>query len=134
MAAVALLALGGCAMHLSWGVWGVFVACSAVTLVGSSAAALVFLPRSAVTLTLIIRVASCAVWFMLIGWGLVALLRPEHAIGWKIPGKAGVAIHVQDEGDASLAGWILLGSGVFSAVLVVAAGILPLLREVRPKR
>lgn len=31
-----MLVVGGCAMYLSWGAWGVFVACSALTLVGET--------------------------------------------------------------------------------------------------
>ncbi|WP_109472151.1 hypothetical protein [Ornithinimicrobium cavernae] len=134
LAAVAMLAVGGCAMYLSWGVWGVFVACSALTLVASSAPALVLLPRSAVTGTLVLRVASCALWLMLIGWGLVALLTPEHAIGWWLPGRGTSGLQVEDESDAHLAGWALLGLGAFSAVTTIAVGILPLLREARASR
>ena len=40
VAATAVLAVGGCAMAWSWGIWGVFVACAALTLVGSTAPAL----------------------------------------------------------------------------------------------
>ncbi|MGD7732794.1 hypothetical protein ACQCX5_07510 [Propionibacteriaceae bacterium G57] len=131
IAAAAGLVAGGCAMYLSWGAWGVFVACSALTLVGSTAPALMLLPRSAVTGTLIMQVASCAVWFMLIGWGLVLLLYPEYTIGWRFPGRGGRGMHVKDEADAVWIGWSVLGMGIICAVVIIAVEILPRIRAPR---
>ena len=130
-ATTAVLVVGGCAMYLSWGAWGVFVACSSVTLVGSAAPALVLLPRSAVTGMLVAQVASCAVWFMLIGWGLVLLLDPAYTVGWVFPGKGSVGPRVEDEGDARFLGWLNLGMGVVCAVLIIAVEIIPSIRSAR---
>lgn len=121
-------------MYLSWGAWGVFVVCSALTLVGSTAPALMLLPRSAVTRMLIMQVASCALWFMLIGWGLVLLLCPEYTIGWRFPGKGGGGMRVENGADALWVGWTVLGSGIVFTVLIIAVEILPHIRGARVKR
>ncbi|UVY85547.1 hypothetical protein NLU66_08145 [Brachybacterium sp. NBEC-018] len=131
VAATAALAVGGCALVWSWGAWGVFVACAALMLVGSVAPALLLLPRSAVTPMLVVQVTSCAVWLMLIGWGLVMLLDPEYAIGWVFPGKSGVGGRVEDEDDAWLIGWLILISGLFGTVAVPALEIIPRIRRAR---
>ncbi|GAA1329488.1 hypothetical protein GCM10009592_18820 [Brachybacterium rhamnosum] len=131
VAATAALAVGGCAMAWSWGIWGVFVACAALTSVGSTAPALLLLPRSAVTPMLVAQVASCAVWFMLIGWGLVLLLDPAYTVGWVFPGKSGVGARVVDEDDAWRIGWLILGLGLFCTVTVIAVEIIPRLRRAR---
>lgn len=121
-------------MYLSWGAWGVFVTCSSLTLVGSIAPALLLLPRSAVTRMLVMQVASCAMWFMLIGWGLVALLYPEYTVGWRFPTKGGGGMRVEDEDDALWIGWAVLGMGVACAVLIITVEILPRLRRARMER
>ncbi|MFB7251914.1 hypothetical protein [Microbacterium sp. NPDC056234] len=134
IAATAMLMAGGCAMYLSWGAWGVFVACTALTLVGSTAPALMLLPRSAVTRMLIMQVASCALWFMLIGWGMVMLLYPEYTIGWRFPGRGGGGMRVEDEADAWWIGWSVLGMGVVCAALIITVEILPRVRGTRVLR
>lgn len=134
IAATAMLVVGGCAMYLSWGAWGVFVACGALTLVGSTAPALMLLPRSAVTRMLVMQVASCAVWFMLIGWGLVALLYPAYTVGWRFPGRGGGGMRVEDEADAWWIGWSVLGMGVACAALIITAEIIPRIRRARAER
>lgn len=133
-AATGMLVVGGCAMYLSWGAWGVFVTCSAVTLVGSIASALLLLPRSAVTRMLVMQVASCALWFILIGWGLVALLYPEYTVGWRFPTKGGSGgMRIEDEADALWVGWSVLSMGVACAVLIITVEILPRIRKARMK-
>lgn len=134
VAAAAMLVVGGCAMYLSWGIWGVFVACSSVTLVGSVAPALVLVPRPAVTRMLVMQVASCAMWFMLIGWGLVALLYPDYTVGWKFPGKGGGGLRIEDADDAPLVGGIVLGTGIACAALIVTVEIIPRIRGTRSKQ
>lgn len=133
IAAAAVLMVGGCAMYLSWGTWGVFVTCSSLTVVGSIATLLLLLPRSVVTPMLVVQVASCAVCFMLIGWGLVALLHPEYAVGWTIPAKQG-AVRIYDEDDALWIGWTLFGLGFLGAALVITLEILPRLRRAHGTR
>lgn len=134
VAAAAALVVGGCAMGLSWGAWGIFVTWSALTVVGVTAPALLLLPRSGVTWALVIQVASCAVWLMLIGWGLVALLHPEYTVGWTFPGRAGVGADIDDEDDAWRIGWTVLGLGVFCLMLVIAVEIIPRIRRARAQR
>lgn len=131
VAATAAVAVGGCAMAWSWGTWGVFVACAALTLVGLTVPALLLLPRAAVTGMLVAQVASCAVWLMLIGWGLVLLLDPAYTVGWVFPGKSGVGARVVDEDDAWWIGWLILGLGLFCTVTVIAVEIIPRLRRAR---
>ena len=134
VAAATMLVVGGCAMYLSWGAWGVFVACSSVTLVGSAAPALVLVPRPAVTRMLIMQVASCAVWFMLIGWGLVALLYPDYTVGWRFPGRGSGGMRIEDPDDAAWVGWTVLVSGVVCTVLIITIEIIPRIRCTRFKK
>lgn len=108
-----------------------FVACAALTSVGSTAPALLLLPRSVVTTMRVAQVASCAVWFMLIGWGLVLLLDPAYTVGWVFPGKSGVGARVEDEDDAWWSGWLILGLRLFCTVTVIAVEIIPRLRRAR---
>jgi hypothetical protein len=134
VAATAALVVGLCAMGLSWGTWGVFVTCSALTLVGSTAPALLLLPRSAVTRMLVMQVASCAMWFMLVGWGLVALLNPEYTVGWGFPTEGGGGVRVEDEADAWWIGWTVLSTEVACAALIITVEMLPRIRRARAKR
>ncbi|WP_105565472.1 hypothetical protein [Microbacterium halophytorum] len=134
LAGTASLVVGGCAMGLAWGVWGVFVAVSALTVVGSTAPGLLLLPRSAVTRMLVMQVASCAMWFMLIGWGLVMLLYPEYTVGWRTPGKSGGGMRVEEVEDAQWIGWSVLGMGVFCAALIITVEILPSIRRARAEQ
>ncbi|WME21912.1 hypothetical protein [Brachybacterium sp. GU-2] len=129
VAVTAALVVGGCAMAFARGIWGVFVACAALTLVGSTGPVLLLLPRSAVTPMLVVQVASCAVWLMLIGWGLVLLLDPAYTVGWVFPGKSGVGPRVEDEDDAWGIGWLTLGLGLFCTVLVIDVEIIPRVRR-----
>lgn len=131
VAGIAALLVGGGATGLSWGVWGVFVALSSLTVVGAMAPGLLLLPRSTVTRMLFMQVASCAMWFMLIGWGLVMLLYPEYTVGWQFPGKSGGGLHVEEADDAWWIGWTVLGTGVFSAALIIMVEILPSVRRAR---
>jgi hypothetical protein len=129
--AAVLFVIGVFTMYLSWGVWGVFVTCSALTLVVPSAPAFALLPRSRARLVLLGRMMSCALWFMTIGWGLVALLNPEYTIGWLIPGKGGGSIEITGESSAHLAGVTLLSLGVLAVVLTLVVGIRVYLGEAR---
>lgn len=83
---------------------------------------------------LIMQVASCAMWFMLIGWGLVALLYPDYTVGWKFPGKGGGGLRIEDADDAPLVGGIVLGTGIACAALIVTVEIIPRIRGTRSKQ
>lgn len=131
LATVAVLAVGGCAMYLSW---VVFVAYSSLTLVGSAVPALMLLPRTVMTHMLIKQAASCALWFMFIGWSLVALLYPECAVGWTFPGKCGGGLRVLDVDDAWPASWVVVSLVVAAAVLVLTVEIIPRIRGTRSKK
>lgn len=78
-----------------------------------------------------LRPAERAVWFMLIGWGLVALLYPAYAVGWRFPGRGGGGMRVEDAADAWWIGWSVLGMGVVCAALIITVEILPRIRRAR---
>lgn len=118
-------------MFLSWGAWGVFVACSVLTLMAAASPVLALLPRRVMPRELVFRLAAATtLGLLLVGWGLVALLNPEYAVGWRIPGKGpNGGIDVFDGSEARFAGWTLFGLGAFCIVLAVLAGAFPSLGE-----
>ena len=71
---------------------------------------------------------------MLIGWGLVMLLYPEYTVGWWFPGKGGRGMRVENEADALWIGWVVLGSGIVFAALIITVEIIPRIRTARVER
>lgn len=120
-ASVALLLIGGWVTHLSWGVWGVFVTCSVLTLAGACAPAFLLLPRSKAAWPLLMRLGLSFLMLVLAGWGLVALLNPVYVIGWWMPDKYSNVDEIQDEADALWVGVAALGMGLLLCVALVSS-------------
>ncbi len=118
---VALLAIGGCAMYLSWGAWGVFVTCSALTLTAASVPVIALFTRSVAAV--FIAAAGpliLSLWLMHIGWGLVAPLYPEYVMSWHLPMKNGPGITVRDAADAREMAMEMLSLGGLLTVVTLA--------------
>ncbi|QIX26434.1 hypothetical protein ncot_07330 [Nocardioides sp. JQ2195] len=128
---VVLLVIGGCAMYLSWGAWGVFVTCSVLTLAGACAPVFLLLPRSNAAWLLLLRLAMSALLLMLAGWGLVALLNPAYVIGWWVPEKHSHVDEISNEFEALFMGAALLALGGLLSVAVIATSISAYRKDVR---
>ncbi|KRF17334.1 hypothetical protein ASG90_08555 [Nocardioides sp. Soil797] len=128
---VVLLAIGSCTMHLFWGVWGAFVPCCVLTLVGACAPAFLLLPRSSAAWSLLLRLAMSALLLMLAGWGLVAVLNPGYVIGWWVPEKHSHVDEISDEFEAHFMGAALLALGGLLGPLVIGTSISTYSKDVR---
>ena len=70
VAATAALAVGGCAMAWSWGTWGVFVACAALTLDPAYTVGWVFPGKSGVGARVVDEDDAWWIGWLVLGLGL----------------------------------------------------------------